>query len=285
MSKQSKAAKAATAKASDAIELQSGDTARRSWRDSKRVHPVSAVFPRMQPDRLQELAHNIEERGGLLYPVLTCARQEDGQLYVYDGANRLDACELLGWQLVDAKDKWFGKILSFIEYRGTKTDGEVSGEVNSLNLQRRDLSESQRAMFAAKMANITHGGDRQAVSLPLDAVTQAQAAERHDVSESLVRRAKRVQREASEEDVKAIESGETTVGAVARKLKKPKSIDKINLELQGKKEPRKSAAELARIAKWQAAHPLEYAWDVSSEKKRTKFLRDHCSKWRPDGEA
>src|SRR5438034_1338113 len=79
-----------------------------------------------------------------------------------------------------------GKILSFIEYRGTRNDSEISSEVESLNLQRRDLNESQRAMLAAKMTNVGHGGDRksdQAVAIRLDAVTQAKAAERARVSE------------------------------------------------------------------------------------------------------
>src|SRR5438046_2452889 len=99
---------------------QSGSAVKRSWRDCKKVHPVSAEFPRMQPDRLQELALDIEKRGGLLHPVLTCTRREDRQLYIYDGANRLDAWGRLGWQLVDSKGEWCGRILSYIEFRGTK---------------------------------------------------------------------------------------------------------------------------------------------------------------------
>jgi len=197
------------------------DNTSQSWRDCKKVHPLSARFPRLSPERLQELAQDIEKRGGLVHPVLTCTRQEDGHLYVYDGANRLDACELLGWQLVDDKGSWRGKITSFIEYRGTKTDAEVTADVESLNVQRRDLTASQRAMLAAEKANVSRAdtlrkGSRPA-RVPLDAVTQAQAAERYDVSERLVREAVKVRRKAPQE-VGAVKRGEKTVSEVADQL-------------------------------------------------------------------
>ncbi len=77
-----------------------------------------------------------------------------------------------------------------------------------LNLHRRHLSESQRAVVAAKIANVTHGGDRrseQAANLPV--VTQAGAAELLNVSERGVRNAKHVLDRGAPELVVAVERG------------------------------------------------------------------------------
>ena len=60
------------------------------------------------------------------------------------------------------------------------------------NLKRRHLTESQRAMVAAKLAKLPHGGDRrsdQAANLPLGP-TQGQAATMLNVSERTVRHAR-----------------------------------------------------------------------------------------------
>jgi hypothetical protein len=57
-----------------------------------------------------------------------------------------------------------------------------------MNLKRRHLNESQRAMIAAKLANMPHGGDRksdQAANLPL--VSQSAAAEMLNVSDRSIR--------------------------------------------------------------------------------------------------
>lgn len=85
----------------------------------------------------------------------------------------------------------------------------------SLNLKRRHLSESQRAMVAAKLATISHGGDRrsdQAANLP---VGQAQAAELLNVSERTVRAAAKVKNEGAASLVQAVERGAVSVSAAA----------------------------------------------------------------------
>ena len=64
------------------------------------------------------------------------------------------------------------------------------GFVVSLNLHRRHLNESQRSMVSARLANLSHGGDRKAdqdANLRLD-VTRVQAAEMLNVSERSVKR-------------------------------------------------------------------------------------------------
>lgn len=96
--------------------------------------------------------------------------------------------------------------------------------VVSLNLHRRHLSESQRAIVAGKLANLTHGGDRrseQAPNLGLEPpatlkVTAQKAAEMLNVGRGTVEAARAVQRAAAPEIVKAVETGRVAVSAAAQ---------------------------------------------------------------------
>ncbi|MGF1629149.1 MAG: hypothetical protein ACFCUT_06730 [Kiloniellaceae bacterium] len=57
---------------------------------------------------------------------------------------------------------------------------------NLPDLHRRHLDEGQRAMIAARLVNVRHGGDRksdQAANLPVDAVTTPCAAAMLNVGE------------------------------------------------------------------------------------------------------
>jgi phage N-6-adenine-methyltransferase len=71
-------------------------------------------------------------------------------------------------------------------------------------------------MVAAKLANMSHGGDRksdQAENLPL--VSQAKAADMLNVSDRSVRTAKKVQEEAIPEITEKVSSGEISLNAAA----------------------------------------------------------------------
>src|SRR5438094_10560706 len=104
--------KAELSKGADAIRKAKQEakesTATRSWRDHKRIHPACDVFPLMNADELRKLADDIQAHG--IRVTIQTRTAEDGQLNVIDGRNRLDACELLGWQLVDERGEWRGKI-------------------------------------------------------------------------------------------------------------------------------------------------------------------------------
>jgi hypothetical protein len=173
------------------------------------------VFPQMSPERLQELADDIKVNR---LKALIESRSTDEGWYVIDGKNRLDALELLGEQLIDDKGEWTHRAREFINFGGRRTDVEIVAEVAAYN-NRRDLTESQRPIIAARLATMGHGGDRrskQRASMPVE-TTVSQAAEMLDVGERTVKQAKKVLRDAPEQ-VPAIESGKTTVGGVLRKL-------------------------------------------------------------------
>lgn len=90
---------------------------------------MADFFPLIEGQELLDLANDIKERG-LHHPILL---HPDGS--ILDGRNRYRACDLVG---VEPRfETWDGK-------------GSLLGLVIALNLRRRHLNESQRAMIAAK---------------------------------------------------------------------------------------------------------------------------------------
>jgi hypothetical protein len=160
------------------------------------LHPLAELFPAIEGVGFEELVVSIQEIGQQEPIVLLDDK-------ILDGRCRYNACLAAGVEPV------------FTPFRG---DDPVRF-VLAANVHRRHLSESQRAMIGAKIATMTHGGDRksdQAANLPVP--TQAQAAEMLNVSERTVRSAKHVLDHAEPEDVKAIVEGRATVGGAMKKL-------------------------------------------------------------------
>jgi len=93
------------------------------------VHPAAAEFPMLPQDELDELAADIKEQG-LLEPIVL---DKDGQ--VLDGRNRLAACEI-----------------AQVEPRFTTYEGSAeTSYIVAKNINRRHLSQGQRAMILAKI--------------------------------------------------------------------------------------------------------------------------------------
>jgi hypothetical protein len=91
-----------------------------------------------------------------------------------------------------------------------------------MNLHRRHLNESQRAMIGAKLANMRQGRPTEkAANLPDYPVSQAQAAALLQIAERTLRDAKKVQTEAQPEVIQAVEAGHVPVSAAAMLAKAP----------------------------------------------------------------
>lgn len=159
-------------------------------------HPVADLFPLMPDPELEALARDIEANG-LREPIWL---HSDGR--IIDGRNRYRACMLVGVE--PGTRVWDG-------------EGDLVAFVVSLNLHRRHLSESQRAMVAAKIANMDQGRPAgKPENLPdSPAVTQSAAAELLNVSDRSVRHGRKVRSQGAPELIHAVESGRVPVSTAA----------------------------------------------------------------------
>jgi ParB-like nuclease family protein len=126
-------------------------------------HPLALLFPLLDELVADICAHGLRE------PIVVF----EGK--ILDGRNRFLACQRAGVEP------------SFKEYVGN----DPLAYVISLNLKRRHLDTSQRAMIAAKIANMRQGArtDLQP-SANLPELSQSQAAEMLNVGEHCQRRQK-----------------------------------------------------------------------------------------------
>jgi len=175
-------------------------------------HELANEFPLLGGDGFDGLVNDIREHG-LREPIWLY----EGK--ILDGRNRYRACQKIGIE-PDTR-----------EYEG---DG-LEAFVLSLNLHRRHLTTSQRALLAAKQTNLTHGGQRgdkdQGANLPDGSVSSANAAEALNVSERIVKTARTVQENGSPELVEAVEKGDVSVSKASEISKKvPKERQKEAVE-------------------------------------------------------
>ena len=172
------------------------------------VHPAAEIFPMMDDQSYAELREDIRKNGQQKWLVLW-----QGKLI--DGRNRLKAC---------------------LELEIEPQDSEISDEADpfdyvlSANLHRRHLTESQRAMVAARLAKLRmganqHGGE----GVSIDTPSISKAAEQLKVGRASVARAKTVQDKGSPELVKAVEQGEVPVSRAAKIAKTVPKEDQIKV--------------------------------------------------------
>jgi hypothetical protein len=165
------------------------------------IHPAATLFPMMDADSFQRLKADIKENGQE-----KCITFFDGQLL--DGRNRMKACEELGIEpsIEEIEDSGDGK---FDPFRW----------VLSVNLHRRHLTESQRAMVAAKLATLKRGHvktQRDSDGVSIDTPSIEDAANLLSVGRATVARAKDVLASCSDEIIDAVEQGELPVSFAAK---------------------------------------------------------------------
>lgn len=163
------------------------------------VHPVAALFPMMTRGGLQELAKDIADNG-LIESITTYCGQ------ILDGRNRLAACRIAD---VDPE---------FWEYTGD--EDTITDWILGKNLHRRQLTASQRAMVASKLARLPRGVRKSHASRD---ASQDDAAEALNVGRASVQRAREVEERGAPELVQAVESGSVPVSVAAKAAQAPKS--------------------------------------------------------------
>ncbi len=206
------------------------------------VHPAAKIFPMMEPDALNELAQDIKTNG-LQQPVVI----HDGM--VIDGRNRLEACKQGGIEP------------TYIEWTGK---GSVVTWVLSVNLHRRHLTDQQRAMIAARVAEqfSAEAKERSAQNLRknkdvVDESNQStpglgrlteRAAAVMNVSPSAAKKAAKVLKSGDEQLTKAVDTGKVSIDAAAQVASLPKSKQRKLVEAgkvqEAAKKIRKSKADV-----------------------------------------
>ena len=183
-------------------------------------HPIANVFPMLESAALRELADDIGQHG-LLEPIIFY------QGKILDGRNRDEACLIAG---VEPR---------YVQFDGD--DAQALDLVVSRNLRRRHLNESQRAMAAATVANMKHGGDRRS-DQPANwhGVSRSTAAAALNVSERSVARAAVVRNQGAPELIAAVEAGVIPVSTAANLVREPS---------QRQRAPRDGGGRLSRDAK------------------------------------
>jgi ParB-like nuclease domain len=194
-------------------------------------HPLADIFPMLEDDELKALADDIKAKG-LTEPITLF----EGK--VLDGRNRYRACQLAEVEI--RQDQ-------FTQYEGN----DALGFVVSKNLHRRHLNESQRAMIAAQIANMTVGGDHSA-NLQKGQISQSKAAELMNVSTRSVAAGKIIEDPDLKEEVT---SGKMSVHAasktqIARGTRKKGSAGKTGPSVDDK--TRAAATKRKRQEFWTA---------------------------------
>lgn len=195
------------------------------------VHPAAELFPMLEGKAFDELVEDIRQNGQK--ESVTFFR---GQLL--DGRNRYRACQVLG-----------------IEPDVCEIDDDYELDpvawVLSHNLYRRHLTESQRAMVAAKLAKLKRGDNQHTKEDGQICLSTTEAAEQLQVSPQSVKNAKTVLREGSEELQQAVESGEVKVSRAAKLAKStPKAKQAEEASKKPEKKPKPKYLEASLQGKW-----------------------------------
>jgi N6-adenosine-specific RNA methylase IME4 len=202
------------------------------------VHPIANIFPPMGEAEFSALVKDIEQHG-LREPIWLY------QGRVIDGRHRLKACQSLG-----------------IEPGTHIYDGiDPVAFVVSLNLHRRHLSESQRGMVAAKLADMPrHRPSEKSANLQ---TSQSEAANLLNVSTRTVAAAVKVKDGGAAELVAAVESGKVSVSAAADIADAPKEQQR-EIVAKGEREILQAAKEIrANRAEERRAERVEKIVQIS----------------------
>jgi flagellar biosynthesis/type III secretory pathway protein FliH len=167
-----------------------------------KFHQYSEVFPLLGGIEFDALVADIKEHG-LREPIWRYKKS------ILDGRNRFLAC-----QKAKVKPK-------YRDFKGK--DESALAFVVSSNVHRRHLTDSQRAMAAAKIATLRDGvrADRQGAQIC--APRQEDAAQTFDVSRRSIQHARKVLDEGSKALQRAVDAGEVAVSRAASVVDLPKS--------------------------------------------------------------
>lgn len=181
-------------------------------------HPLANIFPLLEGQAFDELVADIRAHG---------VREP---IWLHDG------------QILDGRNRWRAAAEAGVECPSREYVGDSPAAfVVSLNLHRRHLSESQRAMVAARLANMRQGARTDLASI--DATSQTEAAELLNVLRPSVQRARTVIESGSPEVVAAVERGSVSVSAAGDVATLPKA-EQAEIVARGEREILRAAKQI-----------------------------------------
>lgn len=239
------------------------------------IHPTASIFPMMTDEALNELGHDIQEHG-LRDPIV----MHEGR--VIDGRNRLEGCHRAGVEP------------TFVDWTGS---GSVVSWIISVNVHRRHLTDRQRAVIAAKVAQEleAEAKSRSTQNLrnswdPVEGLdpgprgegkSAATAAKLLNVSRDATNKAARIAKSGSEELVKAVTHGKVSLDAAATVSELPKTQQRKLVE-KGEEAAAKKIREAKAVSKASPKNapkpePIPEAKDVEPSPPEPASTRNHDS--------
>jgi ParB-like chromosome segregation protein Spo0J len=220
-----------------------------------KTHPLAECFPMVSASEMTNLVADIKANG-LQSPIVL----HHGK--ILDGRHRYEAC-----------------LIAEIEPRFTEYQGEDPvAFVISANVSRRHLTESQRAMAAAKLETFKHGGDRKNQRQDQDAnlqTTRAEAAKTLSVSPRSVASASKIL-EQSPRLANQVTNGKISVHAAEVQIKKEKAaiveqLDKTGWPIPQKIQPEWDAATAAAREPMNQISKMKSAFEEAQTKQTPMF--------------
>jgi hypothetical protein len=166
-------------------------------------HPLANIFPLMTDEEVNDLGEDMLDHG----------QREPIALFegmILDGRNRYRACMLKG---IEPR---------FVEQR----PADPVAFVVSVNLKRRHLDDTQRAMVAAKLATLKRGDNQHS---PNGGTSQTKAAELLNVNKRRVERSRELIERGVPDLVDAVDRREVKVTAAVEFAKENPPIDQARL--------------------------------------------------------
>lgn len=207
-----------------------------------KFHPLAQLFPMIEGEAFKALVEDVREHG-VRRPIVLL----DGM--ILDGRNRYMAA------------RETGATYRVVEFTGEDPVAYVISE----NLNRRHLTDSQRAMVAAKIAKLPKGANQHTANAA-SSPSQAAAAAALSVSVDGVQRAKQVIEAGAAELVAAVQAGQVSVSAAAEVAKLPEA-EQVEILSKGPEAVREAAKAVRQERATKPAASSEPAAPVDPERR------------------
>lgn len=188
------------------------------------IHPLCAAFPDMSDEEYAALKADMKENGQR-EPITI----HEGQ--ILDGRNRYRCAMEL--KIKPKTRKWDEK-------------GSIVAFVVGMNINRRHLDASQRAMIAAELSTLLPGEKK--ADTP-SGVSQADAAQAMGTSVRAISRANVVKEDGAEELVNAVKSGDVPVSLAAQAARSLPTAAQVKALRDADRKGTEPAAELREAVK------------------------------------